>query len=507
MRAAADPPLRRGSSGARTYPPQRVGPSLWASAWAAVACGAGLALSGLVGLSEVDEAMPLLWLGVGCSAVGALGVRRLRSPQQPTATATFVAVSSAWLTMIAISVAAYLLTGTTGSLPDAIFESVAGFCTTNLSVLDALESVPAGVLFWRALTQWLGGFAALALLSAALPLHVPALVLPSDSGMLPDRSTVPPFETQLRRLAAVYCTVGGLCAVAYAAAGMGAFDAVSYAFTTVSTGGFGNHSGGLEYFDSVAVDAVASVFMALAGVSAVTLWWLVRGRFRILRRSFELRVYLLVLAAAILVVTAWRWDVGGSAALRSGALAVTAAMSSTGFDVAAASDWAPGVQMLIVALIANGGMAGTAGGGFRMRRAIAVVRYAYRELVIQIHPHTVHVVKIGRRPVGERSLAMLNGYQILVALSVVSGIFALSLAGMDLWAGASASISALATMGPAPGADLSALGAPERGVLAVLMLLGRLSFFPLVVATGWALAGARRLLLPAERPGGRRGSP
>ena len=236
MRAAADPPLRHGSGGARTRSPQRAGLSLWAAAWAAVACGAGLALSGLVGLSEVGEAMALLWLGVGCGAVGTLGVRRVRPPHNPPATATFVAVSSAWLTMIAISVAAYLATGTTGSLPDAIFESVAGFCTTNLSVLEGIESLPAGVLFWRALTQWLGGFAALALLSAALPLHVPELVLPGDGGALPDRASAPPFGTQLRRLAIVYCSIGVLCAAGYAAAGMGAFDAFSYAFTTVSTG-------------------------------------------------------------------------------------------------------------------------------------------------------------------------------------------------------------------------------------------------------------------------------
>ena len=507
MRAAADPPLRHGSVGARTRSRPGTALGLWASAWAAVACGAGLVVSGLIGLGEIREAMALLWLGVGCGAVGTLGVRRVRPPHNPTATATFVAAGSAWSTMIAISVAAYLATGTTGSLPDAIFESVAGFCTTNVSVLDGLDSLPAGVLFWRAFTQWLGGFAALALMSAALPLHAPALVLPGDGGALPDRAWAPPFGTQVRRLAIVYCTVGLLCVAAYAAAGMGAFDAFSYGFTTVSTGGFGNHAGGLAHFDSVAVDAVASAFMALAGVSAVTLWWAVRGRFRILHRSFELRVYLSVLAAAILAVTAWTWDGRGPEALRSGALAVTAAMSSTGFEVAAWSGWAWGAQMLIVALIATGGMAGTAGGGFQMRRAIAVARYAYRELVTEIHPHTVHVVKIGRRSVGERSLAMLNGFQILFALSVVAGVFGLSLAGMDLWPAAGASVSALATMGPAPGADLGALGGTERGVLAILMLLGRLAFFPLVAAAGWALTGARRAVLPADRPNGRRESP
>ncbi|MCY4630216.1 MAG: hypothetical protein OXE75_04930 [bacterium] len=503
MRAAADPPARRGSTAKRTPSRASTDLALWASGWATVACGGGLVLSGLVGLAERAPAAALVGLGVGCGAAAGFCVRRARVPSRPPPMAIFTAACSAWFMMIALSTVAYLLTGATGSLPDAIFESVAGFATTNISVLSELESLPVAVLFWRALTQWLGGFAALALLAAALPLHVSALVLPGDNAGLPDRASAPPFGTQLRRIAIVYCIVGGLCAAAYAIAGMGSLDAFGYAFTTVSTGGFGNHPGGLGYFDSTAIESVATVFMALAGVSVVTLWWAVRGRWGVLWRSFELRAYLLVLAVGTAVVTALTWSDGDPGALRRAAVTVTAASSSTGFEPAGWSGWSWGAQTLLVALIATGGMAGTAGGGFQMRRAIAAARYAYRELVTEIHPHTVHVVKIGRRSVGERPLALLNGFQILFAVAVLAGIFGLSLAGMDLWAAAGAAISALATMGPAPGADLGALGGVERSVLAVLMALGRLAFFPLVVVAGGAVTGMRRLLA-AERSNGRR---
>lgn len=507
MRAAADPPARRGSTGKRTRSRASTDLALWAAAWATAVCGPGLVLAGLVAPTDRAPAAAMLGLGVGCSAAAGLWVRRARVPSHPPPTAIFVAACSAWFTMILISTAAYLLSGATGSLPDAVFESVAGFCTTNISVLSPLEALPSSVLFWRALTQWLGGLAALALLAAALPLYVPTLVLPGDNAGLPDRSSAPPFETQLRRIAAVYCTVGALCAAAYAIAGMGPLDAFSYAFTTVSTGGFGNHPGGLGYFDSTAVESVATVFMALAGVSVVTLWWAVRGRWGVLWRSFELRAYLLMLAVGIATVAALTWSDGGPGALRRAALDVTAASSSTGFEPAGWSGWSWGAQALVVTLIATGGMAGTAGGGFQMRRAIAAARYAYRELVTEIHPQTVHVVKIGRRAVSERALALLNGYQILFAVAVLAGVFALSLAGMDLWAGASASISALATMGPAPAGDLGALGGAERIVLAVLMVLGRLSFFPLIVVAGGAVTGTRRLLLAAERSNDRRTHP
>ena len=499
------PPASGGSARARTQ--RRAGfiLAVWTSAWAAVTCGAALIVAGLLGLGDGTEGVALLIGGSICTVAGGLTVRRLQPSPSPAPMTVFVAACGTWASMVAISAVAYLATGTTGSPADAIFESVAGFCTTNLSVLTDLASVGHGVLFWRASTQWLGGFASLVLLVAALPLYVPVLSLPGEAGAVPDRHSVPPIGTQVRRLAAVYGTLSVLCAGAYAAVGMGAFDAVTYAFTTISTGGFGNHDAGLGQFGSAAVEWVAVAFMALAGVSVVTLWWVLRGRPRVLRQSFELRIYLAILVVATTLITIWTWDAaGGVAALRRSAFNVTAAMSSTGFGHVDASGWIWGAQILLLALIATGGMAGTAGGGLRLRSAIAAARYAYRELVTEIHPHTVHVVKIGRRSVAERPLAVLNGYQILFAAAVLAGVFGLSLAGMDLWAGASASISALATMGPAPGADLGALGGGERSVLAVLMVLGRLSFFPLVVVAVGAVTGTRRLLLAAERSNGRR---
>ena len=474
---------------------RRAGPALcaWAASWAAAACGAGLAVSGLVALGGGGGAAPLLLLGAACLALGGLGGRRARPPRHPSAPAVFGAACCAWGAMIAVSAVAYLAAGATASVPDALFESVAGFCTTNAGALVDLEALGPGVLLWRALTQWIGGFAALGLV-VALPLHVPDLVPPGDAGALGQRSSSPLSGTQVRRIATVYVSLTMLCAAAYAAAGMGPGDSVGYAFTTVSTGGYGNHPGGLGYFDSTAVESVATVFMALAGVSVATIWWALRGRWGVLWRSFELRAYLLLLAVGIAAVTALTWGDAGPGALRRAALAVTAASSSTGFEVAGWSGWAWGAQVVLVALIATGGMSATAGGGFQMRRAIAAARYAYRELVTEIHPNTVHVVKIGRRSVSERALALLNGYQILFAVAVLVGIFGLSLAGVDLWGAASASISALATMGPAPGAGGVGASGAERAVLAVLMLAGRLALFPLlVVAVGLPVAARRRM--------------
>ncbi len=504
MRAAVEPPASGGSSGSWSSARQGLGLSSWVCSAVTASCGAGLLLAGVVGIGDGRSVLELLLLGASCVTAGGLGLVVMRQPRHRTVLGTFTAACSAWATMIAISTIVYLVSGATTSLSDAILESIAGFCTTSVSVLEGLESLPGGVLLWRALTQWLGGLAALILLAAAIPIYAPILALPGDGGALPGRSSFPPFGTQVRRLATVYGVTTLLCAAAYAAAGMGPLDSFSYAFTTLSTGGFANHVDGLGHFDSLAVESVATVFMALAGISAMTLWWVVRRRFEVLRHSLEFKVYVIVLVASIVVLGGWTWSGAGAHALRRSAFAVTATMSSTGFEVPGWAGWPWGAQILALALIATGAMAATAGGGFQMRRAIAAARYAYRELVVEIHPQTVHVVKIGQRSVPERSLALLNGYQILFAVAVVAGIFTMSLAGRDLWESTGASLSALATMGPAPGADLGTLGGIERAVMATLMILGRLAFFPLIVAIIGFAAAARRLVLAAERGNGAR---
>ena len=503
MRTAAASPPRGGSSRRRIRDRPAFALGVRAISWALLACGAALLAAVPVGLGNAGAAVAWVSLGAGCALAGVLGRRAVPMPSHPPAVAVFAAACATWAAMIATSTVAYLLAGATGSIGDALFESVAGFCTTGLSVLGGLESLPAGVLLWRALTQWIGGFAALVFLVAALPLHAAALALPGEDGALPNGASVPLFAIRLRRLATVYGSLTVLCTAGYAAAGMGPPDAFGYAFTTVSTGGFANHATGLGHFDSPAVEWVATGAMAIVGVSAMALWWVLRGRVGALARSFEFRVYLLVMAVGVAATAAWTWGDAGVSALRRSAFAVAAAMSSTGFEPAGWAGWATGAQILLVALIATGGMSGTPGGGFQMRRAIAAARYAYRELVVEIHPQTVHVVKIGRRPVPERPLALLNGYQILFALAVGAGLFTLSLSGMDLWTAAGASISALATMGPVPGADGVGAAGADRAALAVLMLLGRLGIFPLVVAAVGLPTAVRRRLAYQGRGAGR----
>ncbi len=415
-----------------------------------------------------------------------------RFPQQSDlqpARSAFAAVVSAWVTMILISTLAYLATGATSSFQDALFESVAGFTATGFTAFEDVESLPRGLLLWRASTQWMGGYASLVLLICVLPIYTPMnFIASAREGAKPVGALA--GGSRLRELLGAYCALTLFCGGLYAAAGMGAFDAVTYAFTTASTGGFANHAAGLSHFGSASVEWAAVAGMAAAGVSITAVWWALRGRARALWHSFELRVYLVLMLVAVLVV--WGWSgADGVTGLRHAAFSVTSAMSSTGLRLADWASWSWGLQFLLLAMIATGGMSGSAGGGFRLSRAVPALQYAYRELVIQLHPNTVHVVKLGRKSVSEGSLSFLNAFQVLLGIAVLLGAFGLALAGADLLGSVSGAISALATMGPAmgdlaPGFDAHHLGGGERGVLMGLMFLGRLMLYPVLI-TLWVL--------------------
>ena len=473
--------------------------ALAASFWAGAVCGAFAIAAALVDLENLTTRSSLTFLILGgvCLLTGLWGTRRFRGPfRNQRAKTAFAAAVSAWTTMFAISSAAYLLAGAATSVPNAIFESVAGFCTTSLSAFADVESLSRGVLFWRAATQWIGGYASLMLLVVVLPTYTPMNFLDSvRKGIRVSAGADPRLQEglRLRQILTAYTALTLICAALYGAAGMGVFDAATYAFSTASTGGMANHAQGMAHFNSPAVEWAATAGMAISGVSIVAVWWALRGRFGTLWHSFELKVYV----GLLLLLSLLTWvgsDPGlGTESLRSAAFSVSSAISSTGFRLADWSEWSGGLQLLILGLILTGGMSGSAGGGFRLSRAVPALQYAYRELVIQLHPNAVHVVKLGRKYVSEGSLSFLNAFQILLGMVVVGGAFCLALTGMDLLGAVSGAMSALATMGPAlgdlaPSVDAYQLSGGERGFLMALMFLGRLMLYPVLITLG-VLAG------------------
>jgi len=302
----------------------------------------------------------------------------------------------------------------------------------------------------------------------------------------------------LRRLVALYAALTAAGVVLYLAGGMRPFDAVTYAFTTISTGGFSNHPSSIAHFDSAAIEWAAVGGMVLAGSNLALLWRGLRGVTGSVLRSAELRAYGAVVAGGAVVLVLWTAPPGGATdeSARHAAFSVASAVSTTGYTVTDWSAWTTGAQILLLALVGVGSMSGSTGGGFRVLRALTLVAYVRREIARQLHPRAVVAVKVGGVPVDEELVSRMVGHQALYVVLAASGAVGLAAFGSDITTSASAAISALATFGPALG-DLAPSGGAltldggARAVLVVLMLVGRLEIYPLLLGTGAVAAVGR----------------
>lgn len=463
-------------------------------------CGAGLIISAAVDLTGAGQDAPALGaVGVSALLLGLVIRSRVRLPERVSPRSSLRTVGVSLMAMIIVSVIAYRATGAIVAPGEALMESTSGFTTTALTVLEDPQRLGTGVLFWRAMTQWIGGFAALATVIAILPFL--GVSGPTSSKVrVPVRRTqmsAPRMNRLLGRYFALYLLLTIIGGVLYLVGGMGPFDATTYAFTTISTGGFANHSGSFTFFDSSLLDWMGVAGMFLGGLSLAVVWSVLRGRTRAVLGSAELFVYCGLIAGATAVLALVESPGTDFASnVRISAFTATSAVSSTGHWVANWAGWAPGPQMMLLILIGVGAMSGSVGGGFRIVRAMTLFSYLGRELDVQLRPRRVRVIRVGNEVIDERLMRRILGYQVLYLGTAATGFFLLALTGTDLPTALSGSISALSTNGFAlgelgVGQPLSNLGRDALVVLLLLMIAGRLELYPLLdgvrAVIGWPI--------------------
>lgn len=467
--------------------------------WAGAALAAGAAAIGAVtdGRQVPTMAgMAALWGVLGTAFVG-----NCRVPLRLRSSTAFVGVLAIWLTFVAVSSTTYVALDVFTNVDDAVFESVAGFTTTAMSVVPDPEALSRATLFWRAGTQWLGGLTALLFVVAVLPsigvggLDVTVAGQRYSGTTLRSRRTV----SRLQQLAGLYSllTVAGV--VLFLAGGMGPFDALTYAATTISTGGFANHAGSFGHFESTTIEWAGFGGMVLGGANMALIFAALRNGPRPLWRSFEMRAYATVIAVGgVIVALTTSGDGFTHASIRRAFFHVASAASTTGHFVGGWGEWEIGPQVLLLAIIGVGAMSGSAGGGFRLVRALALVGYLRRELVLQLHPRAVTAVRVGRRTVSDELVSRMIGYQAQYLVVASLGAIAVAALGGELVTSISGAISAIANVGPglsdlAPGrGGVLVLARPARAALMPLMLLGRLEIAPVLVGAAVGASSVTR---------------
>lgn len=404
---------------------------------------------------------------------------------------SFSLVSLAWLAAGFFGgLPFYFYSGTGCTLIDSFFEAVSGFTTTGATVIVDLESLPRGILFWRSLSQWLGGMGIIVLFLAVLPrfgFRSTTLYKAELPGPVAERF-VPRVAETARWLWLIYAAFSVLQTLLLLLCGLSFFDALNHTFTTMPTGGFSTYNASVAALNNPAAEVVMIVFMFLAGVNFTLYFRLLRGD-RGLLRNEELRFYSAVLAAAALLITVnIAPQLGGNIllSLRQSFFQVVSVATTTGYASADFDAWPHFSRAMLLLLMVLGACGGSTGGGIKQIRLLLMFKYARRQLVRLIHPSAVASVKLDGQAVPEETLRGVTGFVFLYALFFAISTLALCWMRLDLITAASAVASALGNVGPGlgllgPRFTYNALSATGKGLLSLLMILGRLEIYTVLV--------------------------
>jgi len=454
--------------------------------------GISMLLPAAVGFAFGDGDGPALLLSAGLtSGAGFAAYRMTRFDGDLNIREGYGIVAFAWAAIAVFGALPYLLTGSIPGIVPAIFESMSGFTTTGASVVTEIEALPHGVLFWRSFTQWLGGMGIIVLAIAILPfLGVGGMQLFRAEVPGPTPERLQPRVTQTAKLLwAVYFGLTVLQALLYLLGGMDLFDAVTHAFTTLSTGGFSTRNASMAAFTSPYVQWVTIAFMYLAGINFALHFRAAAGKFEY-HRDVEWRFFTLVVLVVGLVVSVVNLVSGSGSGLestlRAGFFQVVSIVTSTGFVSEDYALWVPAAQVLLFGLFFVGGMAGSTSGGVKTIRVLLILKQTWMELRKHLHPKAILLARVGRRVVKEDVLANVIGFFVLYLLLAMVGTVALAFLGLDLLSAIGASLATIGNVGPGWGAvgpveNYGGLGSPALGLLTFLMLVGRLEIYTVLL--------------------------
>lgn len=430
-------------------------------------------------------------LGIALAVGLALWLPLFRRPASLRARDAFVVVAFLWTAMSALGSIPFML-GTDLSFSDAVFESVSGYTTTGATVIVGLDALPESILLYRQELQWLGGIGVIVLAVALLPmLGIGGMQLYKAEvpGPFKDERMTPRIARTARRLSELYVAVTALCALFFWIAGMSAFDAISHAMSTVSTGGFSTHDASLSFFNSPLIEAVAIIFMIVGGInfSVHFIAW------RALRLHFygddtQTKAFALTIAAFTLIVTAILYMTATyqepSQALRYGTFQVVSVITTTGFGTANFALWPLALPVLLIFSSFIGGSAGSTSGGLKVIRLVILGKQAGVQIQRLIHPRSVRAIKVDGRVVSHNIVDGIWGFFTVYVAVFAILMVVLMLDGVDQVTAFGAVATSLNNLGPGLGdvaTNFIALSDQSTLLMSFSMLLGRLEIFTFLV--------------------------
>ncbi len=404
----------------------------------------------------------------------------------------YIIVSMVWIVFSFFGLLPFWLSKAIPSYTDAFFETMSGFTTTGSSILNDIEALPHGILFWRSIIQWLGGMGIIVLSLAILPLLGVGgmqLFVAEVPGPVPDKLH-PRITETAKRLWVIYLLYTGIESLLLWAGGMTLFDAVCHSFTTMATGGYSTKQASVAYYDSPFIQYVIIVFMFIAGANFSLSYAAINGHFKKIFRDEEFKYYLGIVIGVSALVAIVLYTSGNvtsvEKSIRDSLFQVVSLITTTGFATADYLVWVPTLSIVMFMLMFIGGSAGSTGGGIKVVRIVLLIKNAYYELKRLVHPNAIIPVRYNSKAVPPGIITNVLAFIVIYMATVGVSMVIMSAMGYDLDTSIGAVATCLGNIGPGlgevgPAANFANIPDFGKWFLSFLMLMGRLEIFTVVL--------------------------
>ncbi len=416
----------------------------------------------------------------------------------------YIVVTFGWIVMALSGTLPYIFTESISGFTDAFFETMSGYTTTGASILNDIEIIPKGVLFWRSMTQWIGGMGIIVLAIAILPLlGIGGMQLFAAEAPGPNADKLHPRITDTaKRLWFIYLGYTIAETILLNVAGMSLFDAMNHSMTTLSTGGFSTKNASLAYWNGQPIiQYIVILFMFLAGTNFVLSYFAFKGRLKKIIEDEEFKWYFRLIAIFTVVVALviyFRVDIVLSSighplvlgeiesAIRHGLFQVLSILTTTGFVTADYTSWTPFLGVFFFSLMFLGGSAGSTAGGVKVVRHLLMIKNGFLEFKRTLHPNAILPVRYNTKAVSGDIVFNILAFFILYLLSFVFGALGFSMLGLDFESAVGVAASSLGNIGPAlgdfgPTSNYASLPNIGKWWSSFLMLIGRLELFTVLI--------------------------
>jgi len=401
----------------------------------------------------------------------------------------FLLTSLSWLSIAIFGSLPFIFSNIEFSITNAFFESMSGITTTGSTIIPNLENMPKGILFWRAILQWLGGIGIIVMAITLMPImNVGGMQLFKISNNDSSEKILPKSKEIAIRLIYIYFGLTALCAISYKILGMNVFDSMTHSMTTIATGGFSNYNESIGFFDSVYIEISAMIFIILGSLPFIAYIKFLSGNRGIFFSDIQIKTFIKTIAfSTILLMVYLILNNSSNLDIRSIFFNVISILTGTGYVNAQFDNWGGFPLLLFLGLMFIGGCAGSTTCGVKIFRIQILWSFVGNQLKKFIYPKGIFVLKYDKNPIDNKFVSSIISfiYMYLIIFFIITAL--LSLTGLDFITSISGAATSISNVGPGlgsvigPNGNFSSLPDISKWILTLGMILGRLELFAILV--------------------------